>query len=111
MSAKQRGWWDLICEKRKQEADDGENELEEARMSRNLFDLVEQMGQAEATAARLERAKTSEEQEWKMRKRADKQERAEQTGEEERSSQAKRLQGEKELGKSIQDIIIFIHGQ
>ena len=43
--ARQEGWWDQMCEKRKHEAEDGESELEKARVSRNLFDLFEQVGQ------------------------------------------------------------------
>ena len=100
VSAKQERWWDQICEKRKHEAEDGESELEEARVSRNMLDLFEQLGQAEATAASSVRVNTSE----------DKQERAEQTGVGERSNRAKLLQGDNNLEQSIQDTIIFMHG-
>ena len=37
MSSKQGVWWDVICEKRDWEADDGKSDLEEARVSRILF--------------------------------------------------------------------------
>ena len=72
MSSKQGVWWDVICEKRDWEADDGNSELEEARVSRILFNLFEQSEQVEATAAataaeaaleaaaRVDRAKTSQ---------------------------------------------------
>ena len=51
MSAKHEGWWETICEKLSKETNDGESDLEEAKVSRNLFDLFEQSAQTEATTA------------------------------------------------------------
>ena len=55
VTAKQEGWWENICDKLNRESNDGESDQEEARVSRNLFDLPEQTERAEkagTTAAR-----------------------------------------------------------
>ena len=46
-TAKQEGWWGKIGDKLNREGDDGESDQEEARVSRNLFDLFEQADRAE----------------------------------------------------------------
>ena len=47
MTAKQEGWWDKICDKLNRERNDGESDHEEARISRNLFDLFEPTARTE----------------------------------------------------------------
>ena len=95
-----------ICEKLSKETNDGESDLEEARVSRNLFDLFEQSAQAEATTAAA--ATPEEEASTRARKEQD-QQTQEKTKNQERGDAGQSGKGEQQE-PSVQDTITFLHG-